>query len=71
MKYQVLFALKNNEKKFKTVVCCSHYWRLKVNQRQDTTRPVVVLLFYVHSKHLTVNQYFVHILSPVTDNCPS
>ena len=29
---------------------------------------VVALLFYVHGKLLRVNQYFVHILSPVTDN---
>ena len=34
---------------------------------------VVVLLFYVHGKHLRPcrDQYFVHILLPVTDNCPS
>ena len=48
---------------------------------------VVVLLFYVHGKHLRsyrdgqltnphfswagLDQYFVHILLPVTDNCPS
>ena len=29
MKYQVLSSLKNNEKLFKTVVCCSRDWRLK------------------------------------------
>ena len=29
MKYQVLFSLKNNEKLFKSVVCCSRRWRLK------------------------------------------
>ena len=29
MKYQVLFSLKNNEKIFKTVICCSHDWRLR------------------------------------------
>ena len=28
MKYQVLFSLKNNEKIFKTVVCCKRDWRL-------------------------------------------
>ena len=30
MKYQVLFSLKNNEKIFKTVVCCSRDWHLRV-----------------------------------------
>ena len=31
MKYQVLFSLKNHEKKiFKTVVCCCHDWHFKV-----------------------------------------
>ena len=29
MKHQVLFCLKNNEKIFKTVICCSHDWHLK------------------------------------------
>ena len=28
-KYQVFFSLKNNEKVFINVVCCSHDWRLK------------------------------------------
>ena len=38
-----------------------------VNDEACTRQIVVVaLLFYVHG-----NQYFVHILSPVTDNCPS
>ena len=31
MKYQVLFSLKNNEKIFKTFVCCSRDWRLKIS----------------------------------------
>ena len=30
MKHQALFSLKNNEKIFKTVVCCSRDWHLKV-----------------------------------------
>ena len=29
MKYQALFSLKNNEKIFKTVGCCSLDWHLK------------------------------------------
>ena len=29
MKYQVLFYQKNNEKIFKTVICCSLDWRFK------------------------------------------
>ena len=29
MKYQDLFYQKNNEKIFKTVVCCSRAWRFK------------------------------------------
>ena len=29
MKYQVLFSLKNNEKIFMNVVCCSRDWRFK------------------------------------------
>ena len=29
MKYQVLFSLKNNEKVFMDVVCCSRDWRFK------------------------------------------
>ena len=29
MKYQVLFSLKNNEKVFMNVVCCSRDWRFK------------------------------------------
>ena len=40
MKYQVLFSLKNNEKIFKTVVCCSRGLRnefqfSEVYQRKD------------------------------------
>ena len=30
MKYQVLFSLKNNEKIFMDVVCCSRDWRLEL-----------------------------------------
>ena len=29
MKYQVLLSLKNNEKVFMNVVCCSRDWRFK------------------------------------------
>ena len=29
MKNQVLFSLKNNDKIFKPVVCCSRDWRLR------------------------------------------
>ena len=29
MKYQVLFSLKNNEKVFINVVCCSRDWHFK------------------------------------------
>ena len=29
MKYQVLFSLKNNEKEFINVFCCSRDWRFK------------------------------------------
>ena len=29
MKYQVLFSLKNKEKVFINVVCCSYDWRFK------------------------------------------
>ena len=29
MKYQVLFSLKNNEKVFINVACCSRVWRFK------------------------------------------
>ena len=29
MKYQVLFSLKNNEKVFMNVVCCSRDWHFK------------------------------------------
>ena len=29
MKYQVLFSLKNNEKVFMNVICCSLDWRVK------------------------------------------
>ena len=29
MKYQALFNQKNNEKLFKTVICCSHDWRFR------------------------------------------
>ena len=28
--YQALFCLKNNEKVFMNVVCCSHDWHFKV-----------------------------------------
>ena len=31
MKFQVLFSLKNNEKVFMNVVCCSHDWQFKGN----------------------------------------
>ena len=36
MKHQVLFSLKNNEKIFMNVVCCSRDWRFKVNGLSDT-----------------------------------
>ena len=29
MKYQILFSLKDNEKVFMNVVCCSRDWRVK------------------------------------------
>ena len=29
LKHQVLFSLKNNEKIFMNVVCCSHNWRFE------------------------------------------
>ena len=35
MKKQVLFSLKNNEKVFIDVVCCSHDWRFRVKPLQQ------------------------------------
>ena len=32
MKYQVLFSLKNNEKVYINVVCCSRDWHLRVKR---------------------------------------
>ena len=34
MKYQVLFSLKNNEKVFINVVCCSRNWHFKGYQNK-------------------------------------
>ena len=31
MKYQILFSMKNNEKLFMNVVCCSCDWRFEGN----------------------------------------
>ena len=31
LKHQILFSLKNNEKIFMNVVCCSRDWHFKVN----------------------------------------
>ena len=39
MKHQVLFSLKNNEKIFMNVVCCSRDWYFKVN-KSLTNNPV-------------------------------
>ena len=36
MKYQVLFSLKNNEKVFINVVCCSLDWRFKGKSNNNT-----------------------------------
>ena len=36
MKYQVLFSVKNNEKLFMNVVCCSCDGALRVKTRIDT-----------------------------------
>ena len=42
MKYQVLFSLKNNEKVFINVVCCSSDWRFKHKEYN-----IMKLLLYV------------------------
>ena len=36
MKHQVLFSLKNNEKIFMNVLCCSRDWRLRANDNFPT-----------------------------------
>ena len=41
MKYQVLFSLKNNEKAFINVVCCSHDLVLSVHANKQCKRPKV------------------------------
>ena len=38
MKYQVLFSLKDNEKVFINVVCCSRDWRFKGSESLDNTQ---------------------------------
>ena len=47
MKYEVLFSLKNNEKVFTNVVCCSRDWRLKGYLHFRFT----LLTEYLPSKH--------------------
>ena len=44
MKYQVVYSLKNVEKIFKDVVCCSRDWRLQGNNK----RFVLMLLCRKH-----------------------
>ena len=35
LKHQVLFSLKNNEKKLMTVICCSRDWHFQGDREQD------------------------------------
>ena len=45
MKYQILFPLKNNEKIFKTIVCCSRDWRLS---QMEKGLPIRKANFFYH-----------------------
>ena len=42
MKYQVLFSLKNNEKVFMNVICCTHDWPFE--------GLVITVLLTIHSE---------------------
>ena len=47
MKYQSLFSQKNNEKIFKTVVCCSRdWWPRYLRQRSNQEFMEVVAILY-------------------------
>ena len=49
MKYQVLFSLKNNEKVFKTCICCSCEWCLKGSLREVVTDKCAIFLSGLHT----------------------
>ena len=49
MNYQVLFSLKNNEKIFRTVICCSRDWRLKGQGKSITFEENQLFHFHLFS----------------------
>ena len=54
MKYQVLFPLKNNEKVFMNVICCSCDWRFKGYGVSGNFYPIlsnVPPVYYLYSCH--------------------
>ena len=54
MKYQVLFSLKNNEKVFMVVVCCSCDWPFRVKIPPESDALHVCQLKYRRIKKKTV-----------------
>ena len=66
MKHQVLFSLKNNEKIFMNVVCCSRDWRLRVNIQFEETPSITTQLnnqkqsAYIRTDTLTGNMILVN-----------
>ena len=47
MKYKVLFSLKNNEKVFMNVVCCSRDWHFKGKEYLYTASENDTILYYI------------------------
>ena len=48
MKYQVLFSLKNNEKVYMNVICCSRGWCLKGQIFAYSESNLITVLMVVH-----------------------
>ena len=71
VKYQVLFSLKNNEKVFMNVVCCSRDWRFKgflkeylcrtklEQQTRDLIFNAIIRKKCVSNQTLTGTNYFI------------
>ena len=61
MKYQVLFSMKNNEKVFINVVCCSRDWHsLRVEESSISprnTREVLGFTYYYYRHNLVTSKY--------------
>ena len=73
MKHQVLFSLKNNEKLFMNVVCCSRDWRFKVADLNFGCATFCALPSFdpvtTFSSHTTVSSHKVSVKDSDIDMC--